>query len=59
MKKLNLMKRFIKDDQGATTIEYALIVSLIFLAILGAVTLFAGNATIKFKAATDAITGSG
>jgi pilus assembly protein Flp/PilA len=31
-------KRFIRDEQGVTAIEYALIASLIALAIVGAVT---------------------
>lgn len=30
-------RRFVGDDAGATAIEYGLIVSLIFLAIIGAV----------------------
>ncbi len=55
----DFIKRFWADDRGATTIEYGLIIALIFLAILGAVTLFADNATTKFKDATTAIAGAG
>lgn len=32
-----MMRKFFKDERGATAIEYALIASIIFFAILGAV----------------------
>lgn len=34
---LGLFSRFMRDEQGSTAIEYGLIVSLIFLAIMAAV----------------------
>jgi pilus assembly protein Flp/PilA len=39
------LRAFRDDEAGATAIEYALIASLIFLAIIAAVALFATNAT--------------
>ena len=42
------MRRFrtiLKDERAATAVEYGLILALVFLAMVGAVTLFA-NATI-------------
>ena len=39
------LKRLIKDERAATAIEYALILALIFMAMVGAVTAF-GNAAI-------------
>ena len=53
------MKRFLHrlaaDERGATAIEYGLIAALIFLVILGSVTLFGENATDVFIGAADAI----
>jgi pilus assembly protein Flp/PilA len=37
-----MIKKFLKDENGVTSIEYALIASLIALAILSAIS-FAGN----------------
>ena len=57
MKNNALIKTFYTDESGATAIEYTLIISLIFLVILGAVTLFADNATAMFQKVSSAITG--
>ncbi|WP_287156557.1 Flp family type IVb pilin [Euryhalocaulis sp.] len=43
------MARFSRNESGATAIEYGLICALIFLAIVGAVTLFANNSTDMFN----------
>ncbi|MEQ1500577.1 MAG: Flp family type IVb pilin [Myxococcota bacterium] len=48
--------RFWIDERGATAIEYALIASLIFLAILGAVTLFATNAVNMWNSVANHLT---
>lgn len=46
--------RFIKDESGATAIEYGLIAALIALAIITAVGLLGGNLQAIFqKLATD------
>lgn len=45
-----------EDEAGATAIEYALIASLIFLAILAAVTLFATNATNMWTSISNHLT---
>jgi len=37
--------RFIKDDRGASAVEYGLLVALIAAVIVGAVTLLGGNLT--------------
>lgn len=36
------------EEGGATAVEYGIVVALIFLVIIGAVTLFATNATAMF-----------
>ncbi|MFN4288430.1 MAG: Flp family type IVb pilin [Brevundimonas sp.] len=50
-----LVRRFARDRSGATAIEYGLIISLIFLVIVGAVTAFGNHATDVFNTAAEAI----
>ena len=54
------LTRFLRDDSGATAIEYGLIISLIFLAILTSLTAFGNTSSGLFNRAMDAIrTGMG
>jgi pilus assembly protein Flp/PilA len=41
--------RFLRDEEGGTALEYGLICSLIFLAIVGAVTLVAARTTTMWS----------
>ena len=50
--------RFALDDCGATAIEYGLIVSLIFLVIVGAVTNFSTHFTTILNTAAVTIGGA-
>lgn len=43
------LTRFLKDDSGATAIEYGLLAALIAVAIIGAVTLLGSNLAKKFS----------
>ena len=43
------LTRFLSDESGATAIEYGLIASLIFLAIIGGVGLFADKTTETYN----------
>ena len=47
--------RFMKDESGATAIEYGLIVALIAVVIITAVTAIGNNLNTSFKAAADAL----
>lgn len=50
----NIFSRFVKDESGATAIEYGLIAGLISVAIIAAVTLVGGNLSTTFgKVATS------
>ena len=50
----NLIKRFAKDEDGATAIEYGLIAALIAVAIIGAVTALGDSLSNNFsELATD------
>ncbi|WP_428151300.1 Flp family type IVb pilin [Brevundimonas sp.] len=52
---MRLIRRFLNNDSGATAIEYGLIVAMIFLVIVGAVSLFAGKATGTFDRVSTAV----
>lgn len=45
----SVVAAWLRDESGATAVEYGLIVAGIFLAILSAVNLFATNATNMFS----------
>jgi pilus assembly protein Flp/PilA len=45
---MRLAGRFLNDERGATSIEYGLICSLIFLAIVSAVRGFASNTSLMY-----------
>ena len=47
--------RFMKDESGATAIEYGLIVALIAVVIITAVTTVGTNLTAKFTAINGAL----
>ena len=49
------LQRFLRNERGATAIEYGLIAGLIFLAILAGVNLFAANANTMFGKISTAV----
>jgi pilus assembly protein Flp/PilA len=49
------LRRFVGSQRGATAVEYGLIVSLIFLVILGAVTVFGTKSTNMFNTISTAV----
>ncbi|HCO53908.1 MAG TPA: Flp family type IVb pilin [Pelagibacterium sp.] len=53
-----MFDRFISDQRGATSIEYALIASLISIAIIGALLAFQGSMSGMFQYISDSITSS-
>lgn len=50
-----LLKRFLRNERGATAIEYGLILALMFLAILASVQIFATEARGVFSQVSGAI----
>ncbi len=52
---MNFIKNFIKEEDGVTAIEYALIASLIAGVIITAVTLLGGNISKLFDALANKI----
>lgn len=49
------MQSMLKDEKGATMVEYALMVALIAVVCIGAVTLIGGNTDTSFRAVAAAI----
>ncbi len=47
--------KFVKDESGATAIEYGLIAALIAVAIIGAVTALGGQISTSFGKVTTAM----
>ncbi len=50
-----LVKRFEREEDGATAIEYGLIVSLIFLAMVAAAKFFAAETIEMFDYITESV----
>jgi pilus assembly protein Flp/PilA len=55
----NLIKRFAKDESGATAIEYGLIAAGIAVAIIAIVTSLGTTLNTKFTAVRDGIQNAG
>jgi pilus assembly protein Flp/PilA len=47
-----------KDERGATAVEYGLILALVFLAMVGAVSLFASTTTTMWNDVATKVRGS-
>jgi pilus assembly protein Flp/PilA len=51
----NFITRFVKEESGATAIEYGLIASLIAVVIIGIVTQLGSNLKATFTTVSDAL----
>lgn len=49
------VSRFMKDESGATAIEYGLIAALIAVVLIGILTTLGGNLNTKFKEISDSL----
>ena len=54
----NLFSRFVRDESGATAIEYGLIAALIAVVIIGAVTSVGSSLNTTFGSVKTGLTGS-
>ncbi len=54
----NLVSRFLKDESGATAIEYGLIAALISIVIIGAAVAIGGNLAERFDGVSSALEGA-
>jgi pilus assembly protein Flp/PilA len=55
---LRYLRKFSKDESGATAIEYGLIASLIAVAVIGAVTVVGTNLGLTFNNISNNLKGS-
>ena len=55
---INLLKRFHKDESGATAIEYGLIAALISIAIIGGASAIGEDLSGKFTEISDKLKGT-
>jgi pilus assembly protein Flp/PilA len=56
---MNLISRFIRDESGATAIEYGLIAALIAVVIIGAVSLVGTSLATKFTTISTSVDNAG
>ena len=54
-----MIRRFFRDERGATAIEYAIICSFLFIAIVTSIHIYIGSATDMYQRISDAIVGAG
>ncbi len=52
---MEFIKNFVKDDQGASAVEYAVLVGAIGAVLIGAVYAFYGTLETKINSAADSI----
>ena len=50
---MSTIRKFLKDDSGATAIEYGLIAALVSVAIIGALSLLGNNLNTTFQTVAD------
>lgn len=53
----SVVRRFVRDERGATMVEYGLLVALVAVAVIGAVTALGGSINTIFETADDSLNG--
>lgn len=56
---VNAARRFLRNEEGVTAIEYGLIAALVAVAIIASVDAVGGALTTTFEAVSTALTGAG
>jgi pilus assembly protein Flp/PilA len=56
---MSMFRRFVKDDSGATAIEYGLIAALVSVAIIVMLGTLGDNLNATFKTVADQLTAAG
>ncbi len=54
-----MVKRFITDEQGLETVEYAIILGLIVVATIGLISTLGGWVRDRFQAVVNSVQGTG
>lgn len=55
---MSTFRNFLKDESGATAIEYGLIAALVAVAIIGALTVLGNNLTETFNSVSTELQGA-
>lgn len=58
-KLINLTKKFISDEEGATAVEYGVLIALIIAACVAIIAILGGQIQQGFQAVSDELTGAG
>jgi pilus assembly protein Flp/PilA len=58
MKLTQIAKKFVKDERGLETVEYAIIAALITIAAIGVIGTVGDEVTARFQELVDALTGA-
>lgn len=53
-----ILKAFLRDDSGATAIEYSLMLGLVVLAIVGSIELLSGSLSNMYFFVSSSVTGA-
>jgi pilus assembly protein Flp/PilA len=56
---MSMFRRFVKDESGATAIEYGLIAALVSVAIIAALGMVGDNLTATFEEVSTQLSGAG
>ena len=56
---MELLKKFFRDEEGATAVEYGLMVALICVVIIAAVSILGQNMSVKFDSVATEIGNAG
>ncbi len=56
---MNTLRRLLKDESGAATTEYALLLALVAIALIAVIIMFREELTRTFVAISDALKGAG
>jgi pilus assembly protein Flp/PilA len=56
---MSTIRKFLRDESGATAIEYGLIAALVSVAIIGALSLLGNSLSDTFNTVADNLTGAG
>jgi Flp pilus assembly pilin Flp len=53
---MNILKRFVKDEKGMETVEWAVLAALIVAGLIGVITTLGGNVLTAFTSLSTAFT---
>jgi len=52
----NIVKKFARDESGASMVEYSVLIGIVTVAVVGAITLMGGQIQVAFDRVVDVLT---